>query len=350
MMKNPSRRAAAASVQAGVSLIELMIAMLLGLVVVAGASAVFMSNRQTYGSSETLNRIQENQRTSFELMSRDLREAGGSPCPTTALRRTVLRNAATAAWADAFGRGIVGYGAASSFPARAGGTDAIDIFTGTEGQARVIENDSPSAVTTVSDSSGIEVGDVVIMCNSDFALSFEVTHKPSGKIGHNAGGGGGNGNCEKITVAGCPAPPNSTYCFTPPASGSGCDVLGSSPAYLARLSIVRWFVAGNDRGGTSLYRAVLKRNGAATQVVSTDEIAEGVADMDITYLQQGSDTYVAAATVGAAWDTVTAVRVEMAFEGARGALRGADLQGTDGEVLQRTMTNIVTLRNREDLL
>ena len=55
----------------GVSLIELMIALLLGLVVSAAAGGIFLANKRVYASTETLNRIQENTRVSFEIMARE---------------------------------------------------------------------------------------------------------------------------------------------------------------------------------------------------------------------------------------------------------------------------------------
>src|SRR5690606_9419865 len=55
-------------------------AMVLGLVVMGAAFAVFMSNRNTFSANEGINRIQESARVAFELMSRDIRAAGGSAC------------------------------------------------------------------------------------------------------------------------------------------------------------------------------------------------------------------------------------------------------------------------------
>ena len=69
-----SARPAPRAAVRGLSLIELMIAMMLGLLVVASASAIFLSNRQTYRATEGLGRVQESGRMAFELMARDLRE------------------------------------------------------------------------------------------------------------------------------------------------------------------------------------------------------------------------------------------------------------------------------------
>ena len=51
----------------GFSLIELMIALLIGLLVVSAAGSLFISNKRTYNATETLGRIQENGRVAFEL-------------------------------------------------------------------------------------------------------------------------------------------------------------------------------------------------------------------------------------------------------------------------------------------
>ena len=66
------------------SLIELMIALVLGMVVVAAAASIFLANKSTYKATETLARVQENSRLAFEMMARDIREARGSACDSTA--------------------------------------------------------------------------------------------------------------------------------------------------------------------------------------------------------------------------------------------------------------------------
>src|SRR5690606_22126939 len=62
---------------AGLSLVELMIALALGLVVSGAAIGVFLANQQTYRSTESIGRIQESARVAFELMAREVREAAG---------------------------------------------------------------------------------------------------------------------------------------------------------------------------------------------------------------------------------------------------------------------------------
>lgn len=60
----------------GVSLIELMIALVLGLLVTAGILQLFVGNKQTHMSNEALARVQENARFSIEEIKREFRTAG----------------------------------------------------------------------------------------------------------------------------------------------------------------------------------------------------------------------------------------------------------------------------------
>lgn len=368
--------------QTGVSLIELMIAMVLGLLVVAGASAVFLSNKRTYGTSETLNRVQENTRTSFEMMSRDLREAGGNPCSVRARRVNQLTEATTGAntWWNASGDGIRGYGGAEDVPGTAKGSaagtrvnrtndnDVVDVHLAADGNIRVLDQDNGSANLQVSDSGDIAVGDIVMVCNSDYQIVFQVTQLNSAGgvsgdgIQHRPGSGS-TGNCSQDLQLFFPEEGTTcrngaaaeTYCFTTPSSptGGSCDQIGSSPAYISRVTAARWYIGNNARGGTSLYRADVRSTGAGAVTAGAPvEIAEGATRLNIRYLRAGQAAFATAAAITAAdaWDQVVAVQVAVTFAGTRGALRGQDIQGTDGAALERTVTNVVALRNREELL
>jgi type IV pilus assembly protein PilW len=67
-------------VQRGFSLVELMVAMGLSLILLAGALSILYSTRLTYVENERLARIQESGRTAIEIISRDARAAGFSGC------------------------------------------------------------------------------------------------------------------------------------------------------------------------------------------------------------------------------------------------------------------------------
>jgi type IV pilus assembly protein PilW len=62
--------------QLGLSLVELMVALVLGLVLMSGVIQVFLSSRQTYSTNEAVSRMQENGRFALEFISRSARLAG----------------------------------------------------------------------------------------------------------------------------------------------------------------------------------------------------------------------------------------------------------------------------------
>lgn len=66
--------------QSGLSLIELMIAMVIGLVLMLGVSQVFLSTRNVYSNQDAISRMQETGRLAMEFMGRDARMAGYTGC------------------------------------------------------------------------------------------------------------------------------------------------------------------------------------------------------------------------------------------------------------------------------
>jgi type IV pilus assembly protein PilW len=60
----------------GLSLIELMAALTIGLLLIAGALTVFMQSRNTYRTSDTAARLQETARYAFDIIEPDVRLAG----------------------------------------------------------------------------------------------------------------------------------------------------------------------------------------------------------------------------------------------------------------------------------
>lgn len=60
----------------GFSLIELMVAMVLGLIMLGAIGAIYMSSKRTYSTTETLSRSQESARFASQFAARELRMAG----------------------------------------------------------------------------------------------------------------------------------------------------------------------------------------------------------------------------------------------------------------------------------
>lgn len=340
--------------QAGFTLVELMVALIIGLIVIGAAGSMFLSNRRVYTSTETVGRIQENQRSSFELMTRDIRETAGSPCNAYNTPVNMLKNASGSAFWTQFGNGLFGMSGA------AGASDSLDLYMTNEGDIAITLHDNPSADLNVTTNSGVALNDMLMACNADVSIIFQVTMTPTGnKIQHNGGAGGNNCSQEfqwKTPDPKCAGASSSWgYCFVPGTNpGPGCSRSGKGPATVVRLSAIRWEVKDNGRGGKSLYRSVyhIDQNGLLATAASTAEVAEGVQALRLKYAVKGSTNFVDASTITAAstWKQVTAVQMVLTMSGAAGAQQGQDLNGTNNNLLTRTLTNTVALRNREGLL
>ena len=66
--------------QNGLTLIELLIAMLLGTLMILGATSMFTANKRVYKEIDYQGRLAENARFAMEMMIRDLRMTGFIGC------------------------------------------------------------------------------------------------------------------------------------------------------------------------------------------------------------------------------------------------------------------------------
>lgn len=62
--------------QKGLSLVELMVALLVSSLLISGMVAMFLSGRASFLTQEQMGRLQENGRFAFSLMSREIQESG----------------------------------------------------------------------------------------------------------------------------------------------------------------------------------------------------------------------------------------------------------------------------------
>jgi type IV pilus assembly protein PilW len=312
----------------GLSLIEMMIALVLGLLVVAAAGSIFQANKNTFKATESLGRVQENSRLAFELMTRDIREARGSACGSSIIPDTMLNS--TSWWND-LPNGIVGYDTLTGYSAA--GTDAIRIVSAT-GDTYAINAMTASTdnITPTATTNDILKSDILQICDFQCATIFQSTSA---------------NNATAIAHAKSGTPGNSDTSLNCAAKGGAGYAYGVN-AVLSEVSAEQWYVANNTVGGKSLYRAqVLKGVLTAGQ-----EIVEGVTDMQLTYLMTGGTAYQTAtdiaadavpagctATTATIWKCVVAVRIDL-------TLQGTDKVGTNGELLSRTLSHVVYLRNQ----
>jgi type IV pilus assembly protein PilW len=62
--------------QLGLTLVEMMIAMTLGLLLMAGVTQIFISNKQTYSTTQTLGQVEDNGRFALSFLVKSIRNAG----------------------------------------------------------------------------------------------------------------------------------------------------------------------------------------------------------------------------------------------------------------------------------
>lgn len=339
--------------QAGFSLVELMVSLVLGLIVVGAALTVFIANGQTFRITEGVGRLQESSRIAFELMARDLREAGGNACERDLPVANVL-NGANTDWWNGWATPVTGYGPATAMTGiafgtaageRVNGTEAYEIRSAISSGLTVSDHQPDSANFKVNKTDhGLASGDIVMVCDFAQAAILQVTNANPNNVTivHNTGGSTTPGNSTKcLDVDGdCPNGPVKTYtygCYEGRSQAGACVDPRSWPAHVARLRAWRWYIGNNAAGGRSLYRTGLRnRNGA----ISPDpiEVAENVTDMDVTYLLQDATGYVGPAAV-TDWNQVLAMRITL-------QVQSPEPVGVDRQPLQRTMSHVVALRNR----
>lgn len=350
----------------GVTLVELMVSLVVGLIVVGAAVTVFLATSRTYQATESLGRVQENMRVAFELMARDMREAAGNPCEKNLPVYNVLKNP-NGLWYTDLPRGVRGYEgteafADAAFGVKAGeriaGTDAIDLKSAVSGVNIVSHVPASAQFKVATVDHGLFAGDLALACDFGQVAVLQVTNAQPGTndtLVHNIGTAT-PGNCSKglgfSSPVNCDGGPGNQYafgCYQGKFSGAGCDGDEDGiknepedlwPATIAKLRVTRWYIGANAQGGRSLYQSTL-RNKAGVLTVENNEIAEGVRDMNLRYLLTGSTGYVDATAVTAAdWisDKVVAVSADLTIE-------GTDPAGIDGKTLQRHLQLIVTLRN-----
>lgn len=323
---------------AGFTLVEVMIALVLGLLVIAGVGSVFLANQNAYRSNVALGEIQESARTSFEFLAREIRSAGANPCGTANVANVLKSGGDQMLYSNVPIEGWVGATTVAGLPSSgagapvAGGGDAIRLASAKDSRLELESATGPRASVTLENSAAaISSGDILMLCDIDKATVFQVTKN-----------GASSATLEHLKDKG--APGNQTDCLNHPVPQTGSGLICSSfspSSYLAIPTNYIWYVGENDAGGRSLYRY----GRAEKAVPAIAEMVRGVSEMTVSYHEQGGNSYVAANSVGD-WGSVDAARLELTVRSGGlqpGAAGGA---GTDNQPLERVFTSTVALRNQ----
>lgn len=314
--------------QQGFSLVELMIAMVLGLLVLGGVIGVFIANQATSRANMALSELQNTARLSFQLMSQDIRNAGFSGCNNSLwVGNTIAIEGVRPAWANwSNGSGI--FAMAAPAPEINGldpkeDTQALRVMFAA-GNSNSISNYNGSTFT-LNANSVVEAGEIAIACDDTAASIFQVTTAAGDTVTHDA--------------TGLNADANLGFKSEDEWAPNTADARGfNNNAMFMRFESIAWFVAPSRDDGTvhSLYRASLIGD---RQV--NEEVLFGVGDMQMVFLNGITMNFetAAAVTAGNNWGRVIAVNVTIQLD-------NAVLQGLDVPDNVRNISFLVSLRNR----
>lgn len=257
--------------QLGFTLIELMIAMTLGVFLTTGILEIFSANQRTIRLQTALSRVQENGRFAIDFLVKDIRMAGYWGC--LAVDAEVENKLNADATYDLFTGG--------SFPTHISGVDNnagnAPIIDGTDSfqvyglkhsgvMAKVIDQPSNHAASLkVEPSSGLVQHDIVIVTQDCVSGDlFQLTNVTGGggfdNLIHNTGGGASPGNNIKDLEIGlypAAAPGINKY-------DTGAIVMKVAPNFIS------YSIRSGENGQPSLFKDDI-------------ELIEGVENMQILY-------------------------------------------------------------------
>jgi type IV pilus assembly protein PilW len=326
----------------GFTLIELMIAMLLGLVVIAGVTSVFLAGQQSFRTNNALADVQDSSRIAFELMARDMREAGLTGCAHEGHMVNVLNNQGTSWWAN-WANAVHGYGAEADAgyvadPAlttggaatqRFAGTDSLELIGAASTNFSVTQPGETAANTfTLNEKNApLQSGDIVLLCDPGQSAVLQIgAYTPASATFSYAASGSSTGNSSTILD------------YTGPGVPTAKPFLANSQ--VASYNAVDWYIGNNPDGGTSLYRISLQNVGGVP-TPTAQEMVRNVTKLVLTYLNPTTASTFVGATQITDWSGVTAVRAQITL---RSTFLRASVNGDAPVVRQYAFTT--TLRNR----
>lgn len=358
--------------QRGLSLVELMIAITLGLILMAGVIQMFVGSKTTFYSQQGMSRVQETGRLALEYLSRDVRMAGYMGCPTRSqlggMSITSILNSPTSFRWD-YVTGLEGYkftsASATDYVTLSGlsgldgeaivpllNTDLVQIVSASGNGTTITldkedTNFNTKEMTNITDGcgsgknryNGLCVGDIVVATDCIASKVFHATSITSDgtniKVFHEAA---------SVTVV----PGNSAVTWGGPAS---TEYSFDSGAEIVQMQKMVYYIKNNTAGEPTLWQWVNGQN---------NEVVEGVENLSLTYGRDTNsdnvpDVYDTAAAVGANWDQVKSVRIEILVRSAEELLpeaqsysfpMGATAVTASDKRLRQVFTATVGIRSR----
>jgi len=338
----------------GFSLIELMIAMTVTLILLAGVVQIYMNSKQTYRIQAANSRLQESGRTAITLLQRDIRPAGFQGCrsvntitPNVVANPPIpVINATTAVRGYEGSSGgwtpVLPSAIATTVTAN---TDVITIQRGTNCGASLTGNMTVANANiqiNFPNACNFSVGQVLVISDCTNADIFRATGVSNGTstetIAH-----GNNFNSDPFL--------SKTY-------NADADILG--------FRSLTYFIAPGSNGQPSLWQ--FDNTSGATAGINPVELVSNVADMQIEYgvddrnsidgipnFYTTADNIPSNAPPGANdWDLVTSVRISLLVQTPSGNIASQPQTYTYNRTsvtapdrrIYRVFTTTISLRNK----
>lgn len=326
--------------QRGLTLIEIMVALVISLILTAGVIQIFTGSKQTYRFQEQLSRMQESGRFAIEMLSRELRSVGYDGCAGRSIDPVnTLNNPDNLAWnfqQGVFGNHSNGDGTweppldpSITNPDPSPTSDVLtvrvpDFASEVPVDAHPGRPSAPgSANVHIPPGHSLEEGDIVMISTCQAAGIMQVT---------NVNTSGGTNALVHQTGNGTPG--NETQEL-------GANMTGGTVMQIATHT---YYVAPGANGQPSLWRKV--------GVADAEELVENVERLEVTFgedldFPDGDgqiDTYENASDVNN-WSHVLSVRVRLTLASSEDYIVD-DVTPAGDRRLRQTMTTTVALRNR----
>jgi type IV pilus assembly protein PilW len=326
--------------QDGLSLIELMVAMVISLFLLAGVIQIFIGSKQSYRVNEGLSRLQENARYAFDRIAQDLNASGYMGCNDSrgvdVNGDLLLTNALSDTTTAAYDFTSPLDGAEGTGP---NGSDTINIRRAVTSSAVPLAAPMDSTTSTIllddthPNYQGLEQWQLMAISDCNSSSIFMITNDPAasaGVIEHAPGdvspvGSSNEGQSNATTTI-----TSVGYNDLKARYGS----LEASEATSFRVATTSYNIRTSD-SGTGLSLAL---NG--------DELVEGVQDLQVLYGLDtdgtpGVERYVPAGPVltAAGMNQVAAVKLTLVLNMPSGVQ-------VDGQAVTKVVTQTFRLRNR----
>jgi len=320
--------------QRGLSLVELMVAITISLLLLAGVLQIFIGSRQTYTMQDGMARLQENARYALDRISQDISRTGYLGC-TDSSNVTVVNNLTVQTPTYDYATAIAGQDNTG-----VGNTDILTLRYGSSGAIRITApvndvttgQDIVQLDTTSLNYDRLSRFDILTISDCDSVSIFMITNDPTtsgGSIEHAA---------SVVATSGA----NAGQSNSSSQIGGSFFIENASTTTAFSTSSTTYLVGASFSGnGNALF---------ANSIAPDNELIQGVEDFQVMYginddNTLGADRYVTANNVtsgGTDWNDVVSVRITL-------RLNTVDPVQA-GSTIAKDFTTTVRLRNRGDII